>query len=144
MADIVKHKYGYQQDYNQRVAEGAIDENILYFLIDTQKIYKGSHLVSEVSIQFTHEVPTSAATDGKLYIVPGDRSMYLYYKDPETHLVLPIVSEIMDGSITSLNAFADNVIQRQNEGLSEDDNKLPTSATVYTAIDAQATKWQTL
>jgi hypothetical protein len=70
--------------------------------------------------------------------------MYLYYKDPETHQVLPITSEILDGSITSLNAFADNVLQRKAEGLSEDDDKLPTSATVYDAIDAQATKWQTL
>jgi len=137
MAHII-FNYGTQAQFN---AVAAKDVDALYFITDTQRIYKGETLISDATvspIEFVDTTPTAeTAVEGKLYVVPnGTDSVSLYTKkDGE---IIPVSSdEVGDGAIKNLDAFADGVIQTSTTETETGDQKIPTVAAVEEAISTQ-------
>lgn len=98
----VVFSYGLQSAYN---GLGTPSEDTLYFITDTQRIYKGSTLIADatkLNVQFVTETPTPETTkDNVLYVSTVDGSTTMWVKNGES------VSQVGGGEATEI---ADGVI----------------------------------
>lgn len=76
--DYVIHRIGTQAEYDSVVIK---DTNILYFIQDSQRIYKGDKLISSNSVEIVDSIPeVSTAFSGKIYVVINGSTANMYIK----------------------------------------------------------------
>lgn len=130
----VLFKYGNYAAYSASTK----DENVIYFISDTQQIYKGSTLYADVTsntVKFATEVPTvETAKDGVLYVVTTADGVSIYTKSGSTIEQIG-GGTVKDGAITNIGAFDDSVLVKSGQSLVDsDDTKIPTAGAVKNAI----------
>ena len=139
---MVKHVYGSQSSYNKLVSQMLIDDNTLYVCEDSHRLYKGYKLVGNDAINISDRVPEFLeAYHDKLYIVkPEGDTFHFYIKG------LTAMEEISfnQSIITSLDCFKNNTLLRKADGLSDNDDAVPTAAAVWDRIESIATRWNKL
>ena len=115
------------------------DENSLYFLTDSQQIYKGEQLVSDVTklnVTFTATEPTPEdAQEDMLYVVTTPEGTGIYVKSEETITQVGggEAQEIADG-IVSIDKLAPGLVATDLS--SPSDTTIPTTKAVSDAIQA--------
>lgn len=114
-------------------------DDALYFITDTQQIYKGSTLLSDVTklnVEFVGAVPEAdSAEENKLYVVTDGSGIYIKGADGQMDQVGGgEATSVADGTITfdSLNS---ELVATALTGDSTD-RQLPTAKAVYDAIQA--------
>lgn len=114
-------------------------DDALYFITDTQQIYKGSTLISDVTelnVEFVASVPEAGSAEGnKLYVVTDGSGIYIKGADGQMDQVGGgEATSVADGTITfdSLNS---ELVATELTGDSTD-RQLPTAKAVYDAIQA--------
>lgn len=88
----VRYKFGFQDEYDSLAIK---DNNSLYFLLDSQRIYKGEYKIASSDVIFTKTVPSiDHMYDDKLYMVLHDDKYYIYVKngDKVTNMDLGVTS----------------------------------------------------
>lgn len=76
--DYVIHRIGTQAEYDSVVIK---DTNTLYFIQDSQRIYKGDKLISSNSVEIVDSIPeVSTAFSGKIYVVINGSTANMYIK----------------------------------------------------------------
>lgn len=126
--------YGTQADFDYAVSAGLIDPNLLYFITDTQRIYKGTELITVTSVFYPVQLPTIAsAKEHTMYVVDD----YVYIKHDEQFICLN--HELIDGAINSLTLFDPGVILKSTDQQVASDDKLITAkaAMNYASTAAQ-------
>ena len=141
MASVL-FKYGTQTAYDQLRVETppdyGYDPNSLYFITDTNRLYKGAVLMSEQAI-FTTSVPDfDSAKSERIYVVTTEDSVSLYVKG-STQMVQAGGGTVQPGAITDINVFNDSVLTTSSElssgVLPDNDTTIPTSGAVKDAIE---------
>lgn len=141
MASVL-FKYGTQTAYDQLRVETppdyGYDPNSLYFITDTNRLYKGAVLMSEQAI-FTTSVPDfDSAKSERIYVVTTGDSVSLYVKG-STQMVQAGGGTVQPGAITDINVFNDSVLTTSSElssgVLPDNDTTIPTSGAVKDAIE---------
>lgn len=122
--------YGTQTEFNSALEANKIESTGLYFITDTQRIYKGADVVAMTSVLYPATMPDAAT------MVPG--TLYVYDANIYTLVdneVVCLSKNLADGAIKSLTMFdADIVDTADDEELSS--AKLSTSAKVAADISA--------
>lgn len=130
----VLFSYGSKANY---LALSVKDKNTLYFITDSQEIFKGSQLVADktkLNVSFVDAIPTAeTAVPNILYVatVDGKTTMWIKSGDSVVQTGGGEATEIADGVIT-IGKFADGTIAKTLDGAS--DNTIPTSKAVADAI----------
>lgn len=133
---------GKQQGFNNLASK---DQNTLYFISDTGRIYKGNDLIADKSISnvvFSTTVPDAATAEaGILYVVTTADGIGIYAKNSEAGGVLEQVGggevttdDIADGSITFDKLATDTVVTVIGD--TPTDSTIPTAKAVSDAIKA--------
>ena len=125
------------------------DANTLYFITDTQRIYKGDTQIADVSPQnivFTTSTPLpESSKEGVLYVATVDGATTIYVKSGESMEVVGggEAQSVADGAITSLGAFDESLIVTSGEltsgELPDNDTSIPTAGAVKDAIETAIT-----
>lgn len=106
MAKVV-FKYGTQAEYE---ALETKNPDALYFITDSNRIYKGSDKVASADVKLVTEVPTpETALDNILYLVVTDAKYHMYIKNNEG-----TIDEVKLGS--SVPTFTDVSYNTSTEG----------------------------
>ena len=138
MANNIIFYYGQQTQFDAVVSK---DTNALYFIEDSQRIYKGQVLIADASsnkIEFVGTLPSAAdAVEGKIYVVTNEDGSVSMYTKNGAEMAPVSADEVADGAIKDLNAFAPGVIKTSTGGAAEGDGKIPTVAAVEEAIAGQ-------
>ena len=138
MANNIIFYYGQQTQFD---AVASKDTNALYFIEDSQRIYKGQVLIADASsnkIEFVGTLPSAAdAVEGKIYVVTNEDGSVSMYTKNGAEMAPVSADEVADGAIKNLNAFAAGVIKTSTGGAAEGDGKIPTVAAVEEAIAGQ-------
>lgn len=131
MASVL-YRYGTQDQYN---AVAQKDENAIYFISDTQRIYKGNKLYASADIIVSPTVPEfETALADKLYVVFVDGEVTLYFKG-ESAMLVAGGGKVRPGSISDLNSFDPALLDTAtSEELAN--SKLPTTSKVSEMISA--------
>ena len=139
---MVKFKYGTQSSYNKLVSSMLIDTDAIYCLTDSHRLYRGYDLIGNDAINISETVPDFLkAFHNKLYIVkPVGDTYHFYIKGA---LQMEEIS-FNQSIITSLDCFKNHTLIRREEGLQDNDEAVPTSATVYDAVESARSKWNIL
>ena len=115
--------YGTQEQYTNAKVK---NDNQLYFITDTKRIYKGNELIAdskENQIEFTSSVPAvETAVSDKLYVVNTNGSVGIYIKDNTGAIVQVGGGTVREGAITTLDAFANDLLLKSTDG--KDNDKL--------------------
>ena len=137
----VSFVYGAQSQFDALVDQSQIQGDALYFVNDTNRIYRGEELIVKTPIRFVTEVPSENLEPDMVYVVTTvdpetqEKSVHIYTSDGES------VTEATDseGSID-----ADAIFQKLakftsadvKSGLlnSADDTKLATAGAVKEAL----------
>lgn len=137
----VSFVYGAQSQFDALVEQSQIQDDALYFVNDTNRIYRGEELIVKTPIRFVTEVPSENLEPDMVYVVTTvdpetqEKSVHIYTSDGES------VTEATDseGSID-----ADAIFQKLakftsadvKSGLlnSADDTKLATAGAVKEAL----------
>lgn len=137
----VSFVYGAQSQFDTLVEQSQIQSDALYFVNDTNRIYRGEELIVKTPIKFVAEVPSDNLEPDMVYVVTTvdpetqAKSVHIYTSDGES------VTEATDseGSID-----ADAIFQKLakftsadvKSGLlnSADDTKLATAGAVKEAL----------
>ena len=137
----VSFVYGAQSQFDTLVDQSQIQSDALYFVNDTNRIYRGEELIVKTPIKFVAEVPSDNLEPDMVYVVTTvdpetqAKSVHIYTSDGES------VTEATDseGSID-----ADAIFQKLakftsadvKSGLlnSADDTKLATAGAVKEAL----------
>lgn len=137
----VSFVYGAQSQFDALVDQSQIQGDALYFVNDTNRIYRGEELIVKTPIRFVAEVPSENLEPDMVYVVTTvdpetqEKSVHIYTSDGES------VTEATDseGSID-----ADAIFQKLakftsadvKSGLlnSADDTKLATAGAVKEAL----------
>lgn len=137
----VSFVYGAQSQFDTLVEQSQIQSDALYFVNDTNRIYRGEELIVKTPIRFVTEVPSDNLEPDMVYVVTTvdpetqAKSVHIYTSDGES------VTEATDseGSID-----ADAIFQKLakftsadvKSGLlnSADDTKLATAGAVKEAL----------
>ena len=130
--EYVLYRYGTQSQYD---SQSSYESNALYFIEDTHRIYKGNVLIADTAdnIVFTSTAPEFASAEaGKLYVVSNESGLTLYVKG-DTSMV-EAGGQIKAGDISTIDAFADSILDKSGAELTADDTKIPTSGAVKSAI----------
>lgn len=132
----VLFKYGNYAAY-QSVAH---NNDTIYFIEDTQQIFKGDTLFADVSsnyVKFLTEVPVAeAASAGVLYVVNTADGVGIYVKSGDK-LEQVGGGKVKDGAIADIGAFDDAILAKSADTLTAgDDTKIPTAGAVKAAIEA--------
>lgn len=99
MADTVIFKYGLQEAYD---ALETKDNNALYLLTDSQRIFKGSNKLASSDVVLLTEIPTAeSALDNVIYVVFTDGEYILYIKNGTT--MAPISTSRKETSILDVS-----------------------------------------
>lgn len=130
----VTFRFGNQSAYDA-LKDTGYDSNSLYFIEDTQRLYKGEKLMSEQAI-FTDSMPDfSNAVEDRIYVVKNGDDVSFYVKG-ESSMVQAGGGKVAEGAITDVGAFSDNVLAKSTDGeLSDTDTKIPTEGAVKKAIE---------
>lgn len=81
--------YGSQSQYDKLKAAGNVDESAVYFINDSQRIYRGEEVIAQCAINFVTEVPETLASD-TLYVkttvdeTTGAKTLEILSSDGET------------------------------------------------------------
>lgn len=137
MASVL-FKFGTQTQYDALASGAGYDTNSLYFIEDTNRLYKGSILMSEQAI-FTTTVPEfDTAKAGRIYVVTSGDSVSMYVKG-STQMVQAGGGTVQPGAITNINVFNESVLTTTEElsggVLPDNDTTIPTSGAVKDAIE---------
>lgn len=135
----VLFKFGTQAQYDALATGAGYDTNSLYFIEDTNRLYKGSVLMSEQAI-FTTTVPEFATAKAeRIYVVTSGDSVSMYVKG-STQMVQAGGGTVQPGAITDINVFNESVLTTTSEVsggvLPDNDTTIPTSGAVKDAIDS--------
>ena len=137
MANVM-FKFGLQSAYES----AAKQTDALYFITDTQRIYKGSDLIADVTpsnVEFTTTEPQFATADAnKLYVYTNTSGNTTILVKGTDSMVTVSGGELEDGSITfsKLNTDAVTTSSELTSGeLPDSDTTLPTAAAVKDAIE---------
>ena len=135
----VTFRFGNQSAYDALKGTGY-DSNSLYFIEDTQRLYKGEKLMSEQAI-FTDSVPDfSNAVEDRIYVVKNGDDVSFYVKG-ESSLVQAGGGKVAEGAITDVRAFSDSVLAKSTDrDLADTDTKIPTEGAVKNYVDGVETK----
>lgn len=136
----VKFIYGLQAKYDALAAGVGYDNDTLYIITDTQKIYKGATLIGqaneEQNVIFTAEAPeASTAKENTVYVVSAEGRTQMMIKNSDQ---MEVVSggELEDGAVSSIDKIAADVILKSTDTLAkEDDEHLVTAGAVANAIE---------
>lgn len=137
-AQKVLFRFGSKEDYRKITP----DESTLYFLQDSKELYRGQNLIASSDASFVDDVPEyDEAQPNILYIVLNADGFNIYTKGESQ--MESITAVISDGSIKSVGAFDSSVLNTtEEEELSVDDDKIPTSGAVRAAIDKSVPTWE--
>lgn len=137
---MIPFKYGTQDQYDAQVK----DNSALYFISDTKRIYRGEELIAGVQALVVTTLPSfKDAIDGVIYILLDDNLAQLYVKGDSA--MTPVVSEVLDSSITNLDAFSPELLVTSADDLSEsDDNAIITAGAVKSALEKTSGVWEYL
>ena len=130
----VLFSYGVKANY---LALSAKDENTLYFITDSQEIFKGTQLVADktkLNVSFVDAIPTAeTSVPNVLYVatVDGKTTMWIKAGDSIVQTGGGEATEIADGVIT-ISKFADGTVAKTLDAAS--DTTIPTSKAVADAI----------
>lgn len=130
----VLFSYGSKANY---LALSVKDENTLYFITDSQEIFKGNQLVADktkLNVSFVGAIPTAeTSVPNVLYVatVDGKTTMWIKSGDSIVQTGGGEATEIADGVIT-ISKFADGTVAKTLDAAS--DNTIPTSKAVADAI----------
>lgn len=130
----VLFSYGVKANY---LALSAKDENTLYFITDSQEIFKGTQLVADktkLNVSFVDAIPTAeTSVPNVLYVatVDGKTTMWIKAGDSIVQTGGGEATEIADGVIT-ISKFADGTVDKTLDAAS--DTTIPTSKAVADAI----------
>ena len=139
---MVKFKYGSQSSYNKLVSRMLIDNDAIYCLSDSHRLYHGYQLIGNDAIKVVKEVPDFLkAFHDKLYIVKPDNDTYRFFIKGSTQMEEISFNQSI---ITSLDCFKNNTLIRKADGLTDNDDAVPTAAAVFDAIEAVATRWNVI
>lgn len=113
------------------------NSDALYFIEDTQRLYKGEKLMSEQVIFAAAKPEFDSAKDNVLYIVKEAEVVNLYIKG-DSDMVLAGGGALAEGAIKNLNAFDGALLVTSSElssgRLPDEDTSLPTSKAVKDAV----------
>lgn len=125
--------YGTQEQYTNTKVK---NDNQLYFITDTKRIYKGNELIAdskENQIEFTSSVPAvETAVSDKIYVVNTNGSVGIYIKDSTGAIVQVGGGTVGEGAITTLDAFANDLLLKSTDG--KDNDKLATVGAINEAV----------
>lgn len=130
---------GLQEAYQALVSASTVDENVIYFITDTRRIYKGSTQVADVASQqvvFTTTTPTpESSQEGILYVATVDGTTTIYVKSNNEMEVVGggEAQSVADGSIVFDSLNSDMV--STTIGDSPSATKIPTEAAVKNYVD---------
>ena len=128
MAQVL-YRFGTQDQYNALTPK---DVNTLYFISDTQRIYKGEILHGSADIITGTAVPEfDTAIAGKLYVVFGTNGVSLYVKG-QTAMEQAGGGKVQAGAISDISAFDDSILDKGASG----NTKIPTTDKVSELIAA--------
>lgn len=137
---MIPFKYGTQDQYDKQIK----DNSALYFISDTKRIYRGEELIAGVNALVVTTLPSfKDAIEDVIYILLDDNMAQLYVKGESA--MTPVVSEVLDNSITNLDAFSPELIVTSADDLAEaDDNAIITAGAVKTALEKTSGVWEYL
>lgn len=141
---MVKFIHGVQAQYDALRSVGY-DADMIYFITDTKRIYKGDTLMAEANadpnLLFVTEVPVfETAKAGVVYVYTTDAEITMYIKGT-TQMEIVGGGTIKDGAISSMSMFGEDLVLKSSE-VSEifsetDDEHIPTAGAVAKAIKAE-------
>lgn len=85
--------YGSQSQYDKLKEAGSINASAVYFINDSQRIYRGEEVIAQCAINFVTELPTTLASD-TLYVQTtvdestGEKKLQILSSDGETTTVV--------------------------------------------------------
>lgn len=132
---MVVFYYGQQAQFDLLTPKNA---EALYFIEDTQRIYKGETLQASVDVLFVAKTPEfDAAQEGKLYVVSDGSTVTIYTKG-DAGMDKVAGGELDPGSISNIGMFDESLITTSAEladgVLPQEDTTIPTSKAVHDAI----------
>ena len=135
---LVKFNYCIQSVYD--TLQTPRDQDSLYFVTDTRRIYKGDLLLSSDTAEFVAEIPEfEQAQSNKIYMVTNGTAANIYVKGTDT-MVEVAGGTLKPGAITNIDIFNPDMITLSSElesgNLPQNDTTLPTSGAVRTAIES--------
>ena len=86
----VSFVYGAQSQYDALVEQSQIQSDALYFVNDTNRIYRGDELIVKTPIKFVTEVPSENLEPDMVYVVTSTdletqtKSVHIYTSDGES------------------------------------------------------------
>lgn len=120
MAQVL-YRFGTQDQFD---ALATKNENTLYFISDSRRIYKGDKIYGSNDVEFVTAVPEfSAAESNKIYVVVDGSSVVLYVKG-ESEMVQAGGGTVQPGAISSIQAFDSSLLAT---GASGENNLIPTT-----------------
>lgn len=120
MAQVL-YRFGTQDQFN---ALATKNENTLYFISDSRRIYKGDKIYGSNDVEFVIAVPEfSAAESNKIYVVVDGSSVVMYVKG-ESKMVQAGGGTVQPGAISSIQAFDSSLLAT---GTSGENNLIPTT-----------------
>lgn len=146
MADSrVKFIHGLQANYDALAAGSGYDSDMIYFITDTKRIYKGSILIAEAnkedSVVFVTEAPSfDTAKENTIYVYKTDAETLMYIKGASEMEVIS-GGDLKDGAITSISQFDGDLVLTSSEVLEmfseSDDTHIATVGAVAKAVKAE-------
>lgn len=122
MAINAMFNYGSQAEYDAAAKKLMILPDSLYFIMDTNRIYRGTELVTMTNVMYPASVPEAdKAESGIMYVV--DKLVYIKIDDE----MICINHEIAAGAINSLTLFADSTLIKSTDTITKTDDKLLTA-----------------
>ena len=85
----VQFAYGSQSQYDKVVQNGSVINEAVYFINDSQRVYRGTELIARTAIRFVNEIPEQLEAD-TIYAVrtvdseTGKTSVDIWVSDGET------------------------------------------------------------
>lgn len=133
--------YGAQSQFDTLVEQSQIQSDALYFVNDTNRIYRGEELIVKTPIKFVTQVPSENLEPDMVYVVT--------FTDPETqkktvHIYTSDGESVTEATDSTGNVNVDDIFQKLAKFTSADvksgllgqadDTKLATAGAVKEAL----------
>lgn len=123
MATFIDFKYGVQATYDDLKNDNNIDNDAIYFLYDTKKLYKGDKLIASTDVEIMDELPSiKDALLDTIYIIAKNDKALMY-----------ILNKEQDGFIEITNSSIDDI----DKHLEEIEDKLNNMMPIYEMSDEE-------
>ena len=137
----IKFVYGSQSQYDNLAQAGALLEDGVYFINDTQRIYRGSKLVASTDIQFVSQLPETPQKN-QVYVVSqrnedtGEYTNDVFVSNENGTVKIPTSLDDFDAS-SMFNMLAKfTSVDLENDNWGEDpDSKFVTAGALKKALD---------